>query len=344
MNCGLDTSANSLMDALTKDVDIKLPEIDLSAPIYQFPGDESGVLYKEVSSVSNKDIVASAKEGDGTFDVLMEGIATHLDKQFKLNRISADEYSKVYIALTEAAMANAIQFVLQKDVTKWTAINAQLSAITARVLLETEKTKLATFHIEALDAKTKYALGKSQLAISEVEHCSAQYTYENILPKQSIMAQKQIDGLDIDNRTKNFNLTAILPSQHVGLELDNDAKDFGLKNTLPVNHSTAVFNLTEILPAQRDLLHEQKEVQVAQTLDVRTDGRPVVGTLGKQKDLYSQQITSYKRNAETSAAKMFLDSWITQKTLDEGLLPPDALNNSSVNGVMNAIKLANNIG
>lgn len=344
MNCGIDTSANSLMESLTKDVDINVPVIDLSSPIYQFPGDETGTLYKEIASVSNKDIVASAKEGDGTFDALMEGIATHLDKQFKLNRISADDYSKVYIALTEAAMTNAIQFVLQKDATKWAAINAQLNAITARVLLESEKNKLATFYIEALESKTKYALGKSQLAISGIEHCTAQYTYDNILPKQSLTLQKQIDGLDIDNRTKNFNLTAILPSQHLGLELDNDAKDFNLKNTLPANYRTAVFNLTEILPAQRDLLHEQKEVQVAQTLDVRTDGLPVVGTLGKQKDLYTQQIASYKRNAETNAAKMFLDSWITQKTLDEGLLPPDALNNSSVNEVMNAIKLANDIG
>ena len=295
------------MESLTNDVDIRIPDINLDDPIYQFPGDESGLLYKEISSVGNKDIVTSAKEGEGTFDVLMEGIAIHLDKQFKLNRISADDYSKVYIALTEAAMANAIQFVLQKDATKWAAINAQLNAITARVLLETEKTKLATFHIEALDAKTKYALGKSQLAISGIEHCTAQYTYDNILPKQNLTLEKQIDGLDIDNRTKNF-------------------------------------NLTEILPAQRDLLHEQKEVQVAQTLDVRTDGLPITGMLGKQKDLYTQQIASYKRNAETNAAKMFLDSWITQKTLDEGLLPPDALNNNSVNEVMNAIKLANDIG
>lgn len=344
MNCDLDTSANSLMDSLTKDVDIKIPDINLSDPIFKFPGDESGALYKEISSVSNKDIVASAQEGDGTFDVLMEGIAAHLDKQYKLNRISADDYSQVYIALTEAAMTNAIQFVLQKDATKWAAINAQLSAITARVLLETEKAKLVSFHIEALDAKTKYALGKTQLAISGVEHCTAQYTYENILPKQSILAQKQVDGLEIDNRTKTFNLTAILPSQHAGLELDNDAKDYGLRNTLPVNHRTAVFNLTELLPAQRDLLHEQKEVQVAQTLDVRSDGTPVTGTLGKQKELYTQQIDSYKRNAETNAAKMFLDSWITQKTLDEGLTPPDSLKNASVDEVMNAIKLTNNLG
>lgn len=124
MNCGLDTSANSLMDALTKDVDIEFPDINLSDPIYQFPGDASGALYREASSVENKDITSNAKEDDGTFDALMAGVAEHLDKQYKLNRITGDDYSKVYIALTEAAMTNAVQFVLQKDTTKWAAINA----------------------------------------------------------------------------------------------------------------------------------------------------------------------------------------------------------------------------
>lgn len=402
MNCGLDTSANELMKALTSDVDIEIPDINLSDPIYNFPGDANSELYKSSTSVDNRDITAAATEDHGTFDALMAGVAAHLDKQYKMNRITGDDYSKVYLALTEAAMSNAVQFVLQKDVTKWAALNAQLGAITARVLLETEKTKLATIHIEAMDAKTRYAQAKTALAISGVEHCSAQYRYDNLLPKEDMAAQKQIDGLDIDNRTKTFNLATILPAQHLGLELDNDAKDYNLKNILPVEYRTAVFNLTEMLPAQRNmiteqtvgvekdnltkvfnleqmlpaqlamieeqtigvekdnnikvftldsmlpaqlaLVEEQTEVQVAQTLDVRTDGQPVVGTLGKQKDLYTQQIESYQRNAETNAAKMFLDSWITQKTLDEGLEAPTALTNTSVNQVMNAIKSANNIG
>lgn len=344
MNCGLDTSANELMEALTSDVDIKIPDINLSDPIYNFPGDSNSELYKTTTTVNNRSITSAATEDDGTFDALMAGVAAHLDKQYKMNRITGDDYSKVYLALTQTAMSNAVQFVLQKDVTKWAALNAQLGAITARVMLETEKAKLATIHIQALDSKTKYAQAKTQLAISSVEHCSAQYRYSNLLPKEDMTAQKQIDGLEIDNRTKSFNLTALLPTQQQGLELDNSAKDYRLKNTLPVEYRTAVFNLTEMLPVQMDLVKEQKEVQVAQTLDVRTDGQPIVGTLGKQKDLYTQQIESYKRSAETNAAKMFLDSWITQKTLDEGLTPPEALTNPSVNNVLNTIISANDLG
>lgn len=89
---------------------------------------------------------------------------------------------------------------------------------------------------------------------------------------------------------------------------------------------------------------EQGESQRAQTVDVRSDGALVTGLLGKQKDLYSQQITSYKRDAEVKAGKMWVDAWITMKTIDEGLLPPDQFTNAEVNEVLTAIKINNAIG
>lgn len=89
---------------------------------------------------------------------------------------------------------------------------------------------------------------------------------------------------------------------------------------------------------------EQGEAQRAQTTDVRSDGIPVTGLLGKQKDLYSQQIISYKRDAEVKAGKMWTDAWITMKTIDEGLLPPDQFSNTEINEVLTAIKANNAIG
>ena len=67
------------------------------------------------------------------------------------------------------------------------------------------------------------------------------------------------------------------------------------------------------------------------------------GSVGKQKDLYTQQITSYQRDAEVKAAKLFTDAWITQKTIDEGLLAPGAFRNESVNVILRNIKANNNI-
>jgi hypothetical protein len=116
-------------------------------------------------------------------------------------------------------------------------------------------------------------------------------------------------------------------------------------STESINYCVANFQLTDILPYQKILVQEQGEVARAQTLNTRSDGvTTVVGVLGKQKDLYTQQIESYKRDAEIKAAKLFTDAWITQKTIDEGLLPPTAFANTSLDAILADIKTANNIG
>lgn len=108
-------------------------------------------------------------------------------------------------------------------------------------------------------------------------------------------------------------------------------------------YCAALFNVEQTLPQQLKLLVEQTEAQRAQTLDTRTDGTAVVGSIGKQKDLYTQQITSYKRDSELKAAKLYSDAWITQKTIDEGLNPPNSFTNSVVDEVMSTIKTNNSL-
>lgn len=95
------------------------------------------------------------------------------------------------------------------------------------------------------------------------------------------------------------------------------------------------------LKAQTDLINEQKEVQRSQTLDTRSDGATVKGTVGKQKDLYSQQVVSYQRDAEVKAGKLFLDGWITQRTTDEQLPPPANLSEANIDKALSKIRTAN---
>lgn len=114
--------------------------------------------------------------------------------------------------------------------------------------------------------------------------------------------------------------------------------------TEDATYGTAVFNLTNVLPAQLELVSEQVEGQRAQTLDTRTDGAAVAGSVGSQKALYAQQVTSYKRDAEVKAAKLFTDAWITMKTIDEGVVPPDGFINTSLDEILTALKVNNAIG
>lgn len=112
-----------------------------------------------------------------------------------------------------------------------------------------------------------------------------------------------------------------------------------------IQYCTVKYNLDEMMPIQKELLSYQMSAQRAQTHDTQTDGvTPIVGLIGKQKDLYTQQITSYQRDSEVKAAKLFTDAWITMKTIDEGLLPPTNFNNASLDLILGDLKTNNNLG
>lgn len=108
-------------------------------------------------------------------------------------------------------------------------------------------------------------------------------------------------------------------------------------------YCAALFSASQMLPQQLKLLTEQTEAQRAQTLDTRSDGATVTGSVGKQKELYSQQITSYQRDAEVKASKLFTDAWITQKTIDEGLNPPNGFTNASIDTILTKLKSNNGL-
>lgn len=276
--------AEEAFDTLSADLVSPIAVGSTSGAAYALPA-EAGPLYAAITKLTNADLTQGAVDGTGTFDQLMKGFKAHLRKEFEENRISGAEYTKAFIALTEGAMSNAVQYLLGRDQAYWQAITAQVGAqvaqvqlITARVNLETARAQLGLVLTQTEASKAEYALTKMKLATEQV-------------------------GYDV-----------------------------------------ATFNLENILPEQENLLKEQVEEQRAKTLDTRTDGvTDVAGLVGKQKDLYTQQIESYQRDAEVKAAKLFTDAWITQKTIDEGLLAPTGFANASVDEVLAAIKTNNGL-
>jgi hypothetical protein len=279
-----DVAANAAFTALTAGVDFDVDITDISGAAYQVPA-ATGALYAAVTHLTNADLTTKTVDGTGTFDVLMSGVKAHLKEEYASNRISGAEYSKAYTAITEAAMSNAVQYLISRDSAYWQTLGAQIQAqtaqvqlVSARIQLETAKAQLQQVQLEAQNAKATYALTKLKLA------------------------------------------------------------------TEGVAYDTAVYTLGTLLPQQLILVKEQAEAQRAQTMNTRSDGTTTItGAVGKQKDLYQQQIVSYERDAEVKAAKLFTDAWITQKSMDEGLAPPTGFTNDSIQTVLTAIKVNNNL-
>ena len=321
MSCGAEAEGNSLFQTLTAGVSFEIPQIDVTGPSFQIPGGMDSELYKEVTRIANSELTTTTLDGTGTFDVLMRGFKAHLKEEYNQSRITGAEYTKAYTALVESAMAQGVQFLLGKDASFWQAMSAQIQAITAKLQLETARVRHTTAQLEALNQEATFALTKMRLANENMQYCIGKFNHEQMLPAQKT-------GQDIANRTAVYNVDMIMPLQKVGLEHSN---------------SIALYNLQTMLPQQYELLVEQTEVQRAQTLDTRSDGSTVVGAVGKQKDLYSQQIKSYQRDSELKAAKLFADAWTVQKTVDEGFVAPANFQNPSLDSVLGHIKTNNNL-
>jgi hypothetical protein len=221
-----------------------IPAVDLTNTAFTIPGTISSQLYTEITRLTNTDLTTGTVGGSGVFDALMAGVAAHLRGEYDASRITGAEYTKAYIALTQAAMASAVQFLLSREQSYWQAVTAQAGAVTAKVQHETAK----------------------------------------------------------------------------------------------VGYETARYQFDTVMPLQATLVREQGEVQRAQTLNTRSDAATVTGLTGKQKDLYTQQITSYQRDCEIKASKLFTDAWITMKTLDEGLAAPTGFSNANLDEVLTAVR------
>jgi len=109
-------------------------------------------------------------------------------------------------------------------------------------------------------------------------------------------------------------------------------------------YCTARYTLEHILPTQHTLLTEQGEAQRAQTSDTRSDGLPVAGAIGKQKELHTQQVVSYQRDGESKIGKMFIDAWIAMKTMDDGLQAPDGFTNANIDTILAALRANSGLG
>ena len=180
---------------------------------------------------------------------------------------------------------------------------------------------------QAMSAQIQAITAKLQLETARVRHTTAQLEALN-QEATFALTKMRLANENMQYCIGKFNHEQMLPAQKTGQDIAN---------------RTAVYNLDMIMPQQHELLVEQTEVQRAQTLDTRSNGITVVGAVGKQKDLYSQQIKSYQRDSELKAAKLFADAWTVQKTVDEGFVAPANFQNPSLDSVLGHIKTNNNL-
>lgn len=206
-----------------------------------------------ITPITNEDLTTKVVNGTGIFDELMTAANAHLDSQFKNERITGTQYAEVYLGQLQAVLANAVQFLIERDKTY---LNNLL--INAQIELANKQVELAEKQLEQAD-------------------------------KQLELLEKQI----------------------------------------------------ELQQAQADLARQKIKTEIAQISDT-VDGVAVGGVIGAQVALYKQQRESFLRDAEQKSLKILADTWITRKTIDDGVEVPVNFDTDALNAFTQ--KVADGIG
>jgi hypothetical protein len=338
-DCNADERANSLFTSLTTDSPT-IPVIDLSSPEFSYSKDLTSDVYTDTIAVTLDQLTEVDLEGSGVFDKLMQAMDIHIQREFKNNRITGDQYAKVYTEISTSVLNQSVSFLLAKEESKWSSITAQMKARVAEIeateaLIKLEATKAdaqkSVFDMQ--NAGAQYALTKMQIANADASYCLTSVQFDT--------AQFQLtEMLPVTLNKEKHLLTLQLPAQ---TNLLLEQRETQRAQTLDLR-SDGVTTVSGLVGRQANLLQEQVESERAKTMDSRSDGSTIIlGSIGKQKDLYTQQIDSFAKDSKQKAAKMYLDGWITQKTLDENLLAPTELSVDSVSNVLLAIRNNNGL-
>lgn len=314
------TDANSLFTALAADmsVDLNLPTLTFETN-FPLPGSVGNPAYTEVAPINISALTSGSVNGTGVFDVMMRAMSAQLEDQAKKNRITGAEYAKVYLGGLNAVMQYGVQFLLGKDRAFWENLQlqaavrlAQAQELRAQADIQIARATIQQMAFSVAETKLKAGVARNQYALTKMQLVTG---YNDVLKREAeiTLANEQIDSARAS--TKDTLRDGVTPIAGIAI------KERLLKD------------------AQQKLVLEQYESQRGQTRGTLSTGETVVGLIGTQTRLYEQQITSYKRDAESKYSKMVLDTWVARKTIDEGVAVPSEIDTVALNQVLAAYKL-----
>lgn len=264
-----------------------------------------------ISNVTTVDL-----NGTGTFDTITQAYAKRLDEQWSESRLRGTEYANVYLGLMNTAMQQAIAFELGKQEAAAQAdlIIAQKNKVVKETaLLDLEESKLAA-ELALINAQVTLAGKGVEKIIAEIA-----------LMDRSLINEELKGLILIEDRLKIIAETARINSEKLGVDQATINAQITATNLLRNQEKTE---------AETELLRTKKFTEQAQYADV-VNGEPVVGIIGKQKNLYQAQTDGFKRDAEQKLAKIMSDSWVARRSTDEAENPAGTgLTNVEISAVM----------
>lgn len=270
-------------------------------------------------------------------------------KDFSLPDIDFDKPEYAIPDMTDNPLFNDVTSVTLADLTikkrdGTGAFDVIMAAMAEQLKFEYEKSRITgNDYTRAYIELTSVALGNATqfLLQKDQSYWTAITAQMQAQRAQVEVVQARVQLATLQAQYRIAQLQAMTAEVEYGLTKLKLATEDATYCNLRAQTAQTKYTTEEILPVQKDAAKEQMESVRAQTLDTRTDGAVIKGAIGKQKELHSQQIISFQRDSEVKAARLFTEAWITQKTIDEGLLPPAGFANPSVETVLAKVKQNN---
>lgn len=217
----IENDAVYIHEEIIKNTEFDIPDIgDINVDL---PPNLDDLIKELQVKLTNEDLTTKQVDGSGTFDVLMKSLSNHIREEYESGRITGSDYSKTYTALVEAALSNAVHFLLNRETTFWSSISAQLAAFQARAQLALTKADYALRFMDIENRKAEYSRTVADLAIASATYDRAvlMAPLEKLnMEAQTAMVIQQKDNLSAEKLN--------IPKQ--GLVLDAQKRSFEVKD------------------------------------------------------------------------------------------------------------------
>jgi hypothetical protein len=246
-------------------------------------------------------VIGSSEAVQGSTDLpllinaIMADLRSHLDYEFKEQRIRGTDYSKVFLASMEFAMSNSTQYLV------------------GMALASAQKAKIA-----------------AEIAVLELEKEKLRFQIDYVLPMELKKLENESLLLELEREKLRYQIDYIFPLEVKKLEFE--AERLRLEGQRVLNEANEIAARIPLTNAQtRQILETlpytiEKTAAEANLVRAKYMSELVQPDINrKQVELLEQQRRGFIRNAEQQAAKIIVDTWSVSKSVDEDYPVPDGL-------------------
>jgi hypothetical protein len=267
-------------------------------------------------AIEFKDLTTGEHEGRGAFDELMRTAGSHLEREFKDDRINGNEYATVYLGTLSAAMQTSLQYVLGHGIA-----SRQEELLSNQALKVIQETLVVTQQLENLQKELE--LADAELLIKAQELVN--------LTSQNIMIIAQTAKVNADKLISDKQLL-VMEAQILKIEAETSLTAQEELNKIAQN--VIIVKQGSKMDAETSLLTQKRRTEEAQILDT-VNGNAVTGVIGKQKSLYEAQEQGFFRDAEQKLLKFMTDNWGLRLNSDPSITSlPGGFSNSEIDRVL----------